>query len=107
MPKVTFIRPNGETTVVDGADGTSIMQTAVSAGITEVVAECGGTLACATCHVYVHDGPIDSLPEASSDEEEMLDFTACPREPTSRLSCQLPLSPQTDGLVVRVPPEQY
>jgi ferredoxin, 2Fe-2S len=107
MPKVTFVRPGGETVVVDGSDGASVMQTAVGAGVTEIVAECGGTLACATCHVYIDGGPVDSLGGLSSDEEEMLDFTASPREPTSRLSCQLVLGPATDGLIVRLPAEQY
>lgn len=107
MAKVTFVRPGGETVVVDGSDGSTVMQTAVGAGLTEIVAECGGTLACATCHVYVTGGPADALPEVSADEAEMLDFTASPREPTSRLSCQLVLGPATDGLTIALPAEQY
>jgi 2Fe-2S ferredoxin len=107
VPKVTYQRPSGDEVVVDAADGVSVMQAAVAHGITEIVAECGGTLSCATCHVYVVDGPIDHLPPVSADEEEMLDYTASPRESSSRLSCQLPLSAEVDGLVVRVAPEQY
>lgn len=107
MPKVTYLRPSGEETVVDAADAVSVMQAAVSHGITEIVAECGGTLACATCHVYVLDEHLASLAPIGEDEEEMLDYTASPREPGSRLSCQLILGPDLDGLVVRVPPEQY
>lgn len=106
MVKVTFVRP-GDDTIVEAPAGNTVMQAAVSNGVTEVVAECGGTLACATCHVYVDDGDVDRLGEISPDEEEMLGFTASPREPGSRLSCQLTLSPELDGLVVRVPPEQY
>lgn len=107
MPKVSFLRPDGSETVVDAPDGTSIMQAAVSNGVTEVVAECGGTLACATCHVYVLDEYLDTLPPMTADEAEMLDFTASPRETGSRLSCQLPLNQDLDGIVVRVAPEQY
>jgi 2Fe-2S ferredoxin len=107
VPKVTFLRPNGDEIVVDAAPGQSVMQAAVAHGITEIVAECGGTLACATCHVYVRDEHLDALPPVGPDEGEMLDFTACPREAGSRLSCQLELGVELDGLVVRLPPEQY
>ncbi|KLL12440.1 2Fe-2S iron-sulfur cluster-binding protein [Protofrankia coriariae] len=107
MPKVTFLRPNGDAIAVDVGDGTSVMQAAVAHGVTEIVAECGGTLACATCHVYVAEEHIDRLPPVSDDEQEMLDFTAAPRETGSRLSCQLPLGPDLDGIVVRCPETQY
>jgi 2Fe-2S ferredoxin len=107
VPKVTFVRHGGDETAVDVGDGTSVMQAAVSNGITEVVAECGGTLACATCHVYVADEFLDLLPPITSDEEEMLDYTAADREPGSRLSCQLPVGAELDGLVVRLPADQY
>ncbi|UIX29389.1 2Fe-2S iron-sulfur cluster-binding protein [Streptomyces sp. GQFP] len=107
MPKVTFLRPNGDAVVVDAAHGQSVMQAAVARGITEIVAECGGTLACATCHVFVPDEHLDALPPVGPDEEEMLDFTAVPRQAGSRLSCQLPLSAELDGLVVHLPEEQY
>jgi ferredoxin, 2Fe-2S len=107
VAKVTYQRPNGEDTIVEVPDGTSVMQAAVSRGISEIVAECGGTLACATCHVYVDGGDLERLPEIGPDEQEMLDYTACPREEGSRLSCQLVLGPDLDGIVVRVPPEQY
>lgn len=107
MAKVTFVRPAGDELAFDADAGTSVMQTAVSNGVTEIVAECGGTLACATCHVYVADDFLDKLPPISEDEEEMLDYTASPREPGSRLSCQLRLGPDLDGIVVRLPAEQY
>lgn len=107
MPKVTFVRPSGDEVAVDVSAGTSVMQAAVSNGITEVVAECGGTLACATCHVYVADEFLDALPEVSFDEAEMLDYTAADREPGSRLSCQIRVGPELDGIVVRLPADQY
>jgi 2Fe-2S ferredoxin len=107
VAKVTYVRPDAEDAILEVPDGTTVMQAAVSNGIGEIVAECGGTLACATCHVYVDDADLDRLAEVGPDEQEMLDFTASPREAGSRLSCQLVLGPELDGIVVRVPPEQY
>jgi 2Fe-2S ferredoxin len=107
VSKVTFVRPGGDETAVDVSDGTSVMQAAVSHGVTEIVAECGGTLACATCHVYVADEFLDRIPPVSPDEEEMLDYTAADREPGSRLSCQILVGPELDGIVVRLPADQY
>ncbi len=107
MPKVTFVRPGGGQTAVDVDAGTSVMQAAISNGITEVVAECGGTLACATCHVYVADEYSDRLPPVGPDEAEMLDFTAAERLPGSRLSCQIAVDDDLDGIVVRLPETQY
>jgi 2Fe-2S ferredoxin len=106
--KATFVRPGNEHTIVEATVGSTVMQAAVSNGVSEIVAECGGTLACATCHVYIDDATDrERLGNIGPDEEEMLGFTASPREPGSRLSCQLVLTPELDGLVVRVPPEQY
>jgi len=105
--KVTYVRPGGDEVIVEVAEGTSVMQAAVNNDIPEIVAECGGTLACATCHVYVHEDDVSRLSAPSADEEEMLDYTASPRKPNSRLSCQIMVGPEVDGLVVRVPPTQY
>lgn len=107
MVKVTYLRPGGEEVIVEVAEGTSVMQAAVANDISEIVAECGGTLACATCHVYVEEDDVSRLGAPSADEEEMLDYTASPREANSRLSCQITAAPELDGLVVRVPPTQY
>jgi 2Fe-2S ferredoxin len=107
VSKVTFVKPTGDELSFDVNDGTSVMQAAVSNGVTEIVAECGGTLACATCHVYVAENFLDKLSPVSSDEEEMLDYTAADREPGSRLSCQLAMGPELDGIVVRLPTQQY
>ena len=107
MVKVTYVRPGGEEVIVEVADGTSVMQAAVNNDIAEIVAECGGTLACATCHVYVNEEDVSRCGAPSVDEEEMLDFTASPRQINSRLSCQIMAGPELDGLVVRVPPTQY
>jgi ferredoxin, 2Fe-2S len=105
--KVTFRHPSGEVTVIEAQPGTSLMRAAVGNGITEVVAECGGTLACATCHVYVDADDLPRLQPPGEDENEMLDFTAAPRESGSRLSCQIPLNEELDGIVVRLPADQY
>ena len=105
MPKLT-LRRDGFDTVLDVPAGTSVMQAATSNGVPGIVAVCGGEMACATCHVYLEDGPLDALPAISDDENEMLDYVAAPREETSRLSCQLPMSAATDGLIVRIPPRQ-
>ncbi|GAA0612525.1 2Fe-2S iron-sulfur cluster-binding protein [Sporichthya brevicatena] len=107
MPKVTFVRPSGDEHTVDVAPGTSVMQAAVANGITEVVAECGGTLACATCHVYVAGEFLQAVSPISPDEEEMLDYTAAERTPCSRLSCQIALADELDGIVIHLPAEQY
>jgi 2Fe-2S ferredoxin len=105
MPKVT-LRRGGFDTVLDATEGTSVMQVATAHGVHEILAVCGGEMACATCHVYVEDGPLDALPPIGDEEEDMLGFVAAPRESNSRLSCQLPMTSATDGLVVRVAPRQ-
>jgi 2Fe-2S ferredoxin len=84
----------------------SVMQAAITRGVDGIVAECGGSLMCATCHVYVEDEHLAATPEMSADEDEMLDFTASERGRSSRLSCQLVMGPQLDGLVVYLPDEQ-
>ena len=101
-----YRQPGGEEQIVEIADGMSVMQAAVANGITEIVAEFGGTLGCATCDVYIDEDDFDRLDPLSEEEDEMLDFTASARQPNSRLSCQLLLSPELDGLVVRLPPTQ-
>ncbi len=106
MPKVTYVDPDGTELEVDADAGTSVMMAAVNADIDGIVAECGGSLMCATCHVYVDDAFADRLPEMSADEDEMLEAAASERLPTSRLSCQIELSDELDGLVVRLPETQ-
>ena len=87
--------------------GTSLMRAATDAGVDGIVGDCGGCLTCATCHVVVDPGWADALPPPSDDELAMLEMTAVERSPTSRLSCQIVLTPQLDGLVVRTPISQY
>ena len=104
MPKVTYVQQDGTRTVLDLPSGTTVMRGAVAAGVRGIVAECGGNLMCATCHVYAAEA--DLFPDITPDEDELLDCTAEPRRDNSRLSCQLPLTDQADDLVIHVPGAQ-
>ena len=106
MPRVTYIDTNGKETTLDIAVGTSVMQAAVFNGLDGIVAECGGEMMCATCHVYVEENQLGRTPTQSDDEKAMLEFTASERRPNSRLSCQLVVTPELDGLVVYLPETQ-
>jgi 2Fe-2S ferredoxin len=106
MPNVTFILPDGSTQTLDAATGTSVMQLATGAGLTGIVAECGGSAMCATCHVYVDAAWAGKLTPPLPNELEMLECTAAERLPESRLSCQIKVSAELEGLVVRVPEKQ-
>src|SRR5437868_6707841 len=103
MPRVTYIAQDGKETTLDIAVGTSVMQAAVFNGVDGIVAECGGSCMCATCHVYVQEDQLAKTPPMQPDEDAMLEGTASPRKPNSRLSCQLVVSPEMDGLVVHLP----
>ncbi len=106
MPKITYIAFDGTETIVDAKEGMSVMQSAVNNGVAGIVAECGGACSCATCHVHVEQEWFDKLPEAQNMEKEMLDFVMSP-QPTSRLSCQIKVTAELDGLVVHTPESQY
>lgn len=83
------------------------MQAAVDAGLEGIAADCGGLLTCATCHVYVPPPWADRVTPATADEEGMLEFTAAERKENSRLSCQITLTDDLDGLVIELPATQY
>ncbi|UUU19810.1 2Fe-2S iron-sulfur cluster-binding protein [Streptomyces sp. DSM 40750] len=104
MPKVTYVQQDGTQTVLDLPPGTTVMRGAVAAGVRGIVAECGGNLMCATCHVYAAEA--DLFPDPTADEDELLDCTAEPRRDNSRLSCRLTLTDQVDDLVIHVPGAQ-
>jgi len=106
MPKVTFIKPDGAELIVDAKDGATLMQAGIDGGINGIVAECGGCCQCATCHVYVAPAWQGLLPAVSESENAMLDNTVCERLPESRLSCEIKLTSELDGLVVRLPVRQ-
>jgi 2Fe-2S ferredoxin len=103
---INFIHSDGRSQNVDATGGGSVMQLAVTQGIGAIVAECGGNAMCATCHVYVDDQWIDRLPAMSGEEDALLDGVAADRRPTSRLSCQIKIGPELDGLVLRLPERQ-
>jgi len=101
-----MVEATGEKTVINANEGDSLMQAATSSGITGILAECGGSMMCATCHVYVDEADFDKLPPRSEDESEMLDSAVSERKKTSRLSCQIKIAPELEGIVVHLPPSQ-
>ena len=106
MAKITYIEFNGTEHVVDVKNGLSVMEGAVKNNIPGIDADCGGACACATCHVYVNEDWLEKTGSQSAMEESMLDF-AENVEPNSRLSCQIKVSDELDGLVVRMPQSQH
>lgn len=105
MPKVTVIAFDGTRFDLDAETGATVMETAVRNGVPGIEAECGGACACATCHVYVDQAWTEKVGKPDAMEEDMLDFAYEPK-PESRLSCQIKVTDELDGLVVRVPEEQ-
>jgi 2Fe-2S ferredoxin len=103
MPEVTFTRFDGSSTTLTAAVGDTVMQTAVRNGVSAVVAECGGVLSCATCHVFVAPQNADDFAPMSEAEDAMLDGTAVDREPGSRLSCQLTIPDGVEETHVSLP----
>ncbi len=101
--RVTWELPDGSTITADVTDGSNLMEAAVAAGVPRVLGECGGNLACATCHVYVAEGWQAATGAPGEFEDAMLDATEAPRGPGSRLSCQIIASAALDGLLLRVP----
>jgi ferredoxin, 2Fe-2S len=106
MVKITYIQPDGATASVDVESGLTVMEGAKLNDIDGVDAECGGACACATCHVYVDAAWRDAVGKPAEMEEDMLDFAFDVRE-GSRLSCQIKVTPELDGLVVRIPGKQF
>jgi 2Fe-2S ferredoxin len=102
MPNATYISPDGATTTLAVAEGDNLMHAAVANGIYAIVGDCGGSASCATCHVYVDPAFQAKLAAPSARELEMLEATAAERKPNSRLSCQLEMTPELDGIVVRI-----
>ncbi|CAN5420623.1 2Fe-2S iron-sulfur cluster binding domain-containing protein [Phenylobacterium sp. 20VBR1] len=106
MAKVTYIENNGTEHVIDVKAGLTVMEGAVKNNVPGIDADCGGACACATCHVYVDAAWESKTGTKSAMEESMLDF-AENVEPNSRLSCQIKVSDELDGLVVRMPESQH
>ncbi len=105
MPKVIFIEASGASHEVEVPVGISLMRAAIDNSIEGIDAECGGSCSCATCHVYV-DAP-ERLSAPDNMESDMLEMVAADRKPGSRLSCQLAMRPEMDGITIRIPETQY
>ena len=105
MPKITYIEHNGKTNTIEVASGLSVMEGAVQNNIPGIDADCGGSMACATCHVYVKEEWFNKLPKKEDGEEDMLDMAFEPKK-NSRLSCQITISNELDGLIVNIPSKQ-
>jgi 2Fe-2S ferredoxin len=105
MPKITFIEHDGTVHNVEAELGATVMETALRNDVSSVVAECGGGCTCATCHVYVDEAWTEKVGAAGAKEEEELD-AAFDVRPNSRLSCQIKVTAELDGLVVRTPSYQ-
>ena len=105
MPKIKYIEHIGKSHVIDVPNGLSVMEGAVQNNVLGIDADCGGSMACATCHVYVKEEWFNKLPQKEEGEEDMLDLAFEPKK-NSRLSCQIVVSNEIDGLVVDLPEKQ-
>lgn len=103
MALLQVVNRRGDVTDVPAEDGMTVMEIIRDAGFDELVARCGGSMACATCHVYVDPSFQDRLPAQSEDESDLLDDSDH-RRPESRLSCQIPFTPELEGLRVTIAP---
>lgn len=108
---INFVAPTpdgmGASSSFSFKTGQSLMQAAVAANLPGIEADCGGLMTCATCHVYVREPHASAMPQPQPDELAMLEFTAAPRRPNSRLSCQIDLIDAMDGMVVDLPASQH
>jgi 2Fe-2S ferredoxin len=105
MPKITYIEHDGTVHTVEAEIGSTVMETALRNGVSSIVAECGGGCTCATCMVYVDEAWSNIVGPPSAEEDEQLD-AAFEVKPTSRLSCQIKVTQELDGLIVRTPAYQ-
>jgi 2Fe-2S ferredoxin len=106
MPRITYISTSGEENTVEASVGMTVMRAAIANAVPGIDADCGGSCACATCHVYVDPAWEDKLKAPEGAEKDMLDFVL-ERQPNSRLSCQIEVTPDLDGLIVRTPVSQH
>ena len=105
MPKITYIDNSGNNRKVEVASGLSVMEGAIQNNIPGIDADCGGSMACATCHVYVKEEWFNKLPKTEDAEQDMIDMAFEPKK-NSRLSCQIVVGDELDGLVVTTPSKQ-
>ena len=105
MPKITYQDNKGNSKTIDVENGLTVMEGAIQNDIPGIDADCGGSMACATCHVYVEESWLNKLSKAEDSEQDMIDMAYKP-EKNSRLSCQIVVSEEIDGLVVSTPEKQ-
>ena len=105
MTKIVYIEDSGKSHTLDIKNGLTVMEGAVQNNIPGIDADCGGSMACATCHVYVKEEWLDKLPAKEDGEEDMLDMAFEPNK-FSRLGCQISVTDELDGLVVKMPSKQ-
>ncbi len=106
MAKITYIEHNGKEHTVDVPSGLTVMEGARDNNVPGIEADCGGACACSTCHVYVDEAWVDKLEPKDAMEEDMLDFAWEPDMVKSRLTCQIKVTDEMDGLIVRMPEKQ-
>lgn len=106
MTRVTYIEFSGDEHELEVASGTSVMQAALDNNIRGIVADCGGSCSCATCHVYIDEKWLDKVSEKSEMEEILLEEVCDPQD-NSRLSCQIEINDALEGMVIRVPERQF
>jgi 2Fe-2S ferredoxin len=106
MAKIIYVEPDGRQHEVEADPGMTVMEAAIDNGVEGIEAVCGGGLSCATCHVYVDDEWLSRLRPIEAGEEQMLGSTAAERRANSRLSCQIDVTEDMDGLTVHLPPYQ-
>ena len=105
MTKITYIEQNGNLKTIEVQNGLTVMEGAIQNNIPGIDADCGGGMACATCHVYVEDSWLNKIPEAEDAEQDMIDMAYKPNK-NSRLSCQIVVTDEIDGLKVTTPEKQ-
>ena len=105
MAKITYTTHDNQNHTIDVQNGLTVMEGAVQNDIPGIDADCGGGMACATCHVYINEDWLDKLPTKEDGEEDMLDMAYEPKK-NSRLSCQIVVSDEIDGLVLNIPSKQ-
>jgi 2Fe-2S ferredoxin len=106
VPKVNYVSSAGDSREIEVPAGTTVMAAALKNGIDGILAECGGVCMCSTCHVFVDEKFLSKMPPAQDTEEAVLEIAAIERKPNSRLSCQIKMTDDLDGLIVHLPEKQ-
>ena len=106
MPTIIYIDHEGNERQIEAKNGESVMETAIKNSVPGIDADCGGACACSTCHVYLHPDWVEKVPAKDDMEEDMLDFAYEPDPARSRLTCQIKVTDELDGLVVQMPEKQ-